>query len=175
MNPRIRSESGPLFRNPPVFPQSSASCFNFSNESNSLLIYRSWYNGVSSTQRYRGFSHLDKFSFYNYGYKLSNVLSSGLNSHSKSIHDNLCKHNKHFLRFIGPCIVIYSYSKTNQMHQFLKFILFRNNTLHTRISVFPSIIRSSRLYIQQQVYVKQILLPACQAGNSICLIYTCCR
>jgi len=28
-------------------------------------------------------------------------------------------------------------------------------------SVFPSIIRRSRLYIQQQVYVKQVLQPAC--------------
>jgi hypothetical protein len=28
-------------------------------------------------------------------------------------------------------------------------------------TVFPSIIRSSRLNIQQQVYVKQLLLPAC--------------
>ena len=28
-------------------------------------------------------------------------------------------------------------------------------------TVFPSIIRSSRLYIQQQAYVKQILLSAC--------------
>jgi len=28
-------------------------------------------------------------------------------------------------------------------------------------TVFSSIIRSSRLYIQQQVYVKQILLTAC--------------
>jgi len=40
------------------------------------------------------------------------------------------------------------------MHQLLKFILFWNNTLH--VSVFPSIVRSSRLYIQ--VYVKQILV-----------------
>ena len=40
-------------------------------------------------------------------------------------------------------------------------------------TVFPSIIRSSRLYIQQQVYVKQILLSAC-ADNSVCLTYTCC-
>ena len=28
-------------------------------------------------------------------------------------------------------------------------------------AVFPSIIRSSRLYIQQHAYVKQILLTAC--------------
>jgi hypothetical protein len=46
------------------------------------------------------------------------------------------------------------------MHQFLKFIYFEL-TLYTFWTVFPSIIRSSRLYIQQQVYVKQILLPAC--------------
>jgi len=32
--------------------------------------------------------------------------------------------------FIWPCIVIYFYSKTNQMHQFLKFILFCSSTLH---------------------------------------------
>jgi len=34
------------------------------------------------------------------------------------------------LTFIGPCIVIYFYSKTNQMHQRIKFILFWNDTLH---------------------------------------------
>jgi hypothetical protein len=34
------------------------------------------------------------------------------------------------LTFIGPCIVIYFYSKTNQMHQFLKFILFCSNPLY---------------------------------------------
>ena len=34
-------------------------------------------------------------------------------------------------------------------------------TLYMFRTVFPSIIRSSRLYIQQQVYVKEILLSAC--------------
>jgi hypothetical protein len=33
------------------------------------------------------------------------------------------------LTFIGPCIVIYSYSKTNEIHQFLKYILFCSSTL----------------------------------------------
>jgi hypothetical protein len=45
------------------------------------------------------------------------------------------------------------------MHQFLKFIYF-DLTLYMFRTVFPSIVRSSRLYIQQQAYVKQILLPA---------------
>jgi hypothetical protein len=39
------------------------------------------------------------------------------------------------------------------MHQFLKVIYF-DLTLYKFRTVFPSIIRSSRLYIQQQVYVK---------------------
>jgi hypothetical protein len=47
------------------------------------------------------------------------------------------------------------------MHQFLKYIYF-DLTLYMFRTVFPSIIRSTRLYIQQQVYVKQILLPAAQ-------------
>jgi len=55
------------------------------------------------------------------------------------------------------------------MNLFLKFILFWNNTLH--VSVFPSIIRSSRLHIQQQVYVKQIgycyLLASKQVAVSV--------
>jgi hypothetical protein len=59
--------------------------------------------------------------------------------------------------FIGPCIVTYFYSKTNQMHQFLEFIYF-GITLHMFRTVFPSVTRSSRLYIRHQVYVKQILL-----------------
>ena len=36
-------------------------------------------------------------------------------------------------------------------------------------TVFPSITRSSRLYIQHQVYVKKILLPACY---TFCCMYS---
>ena len=32
--------------------------------------------------------------------------------------------NIFFMTSIGPCIVIFFYSKTNQMHQYIKFILF---------------------------------------------------
>ena len=39
------------------------------------------------------------------------------------------------LTFIGPCVVIYFYSKTFEMYQFLKFILFWNNTLHVSDSL----------------------------------------
>jgi len=56
--------------------------------------------------------------------------------------------------------VFYFYGKTNEMHQFLKFISSCSSTLHVS-EVFPSIIRSLRVYIQHQVYVKQILLTAC--------------
>ena len=47
------------------------------------------------------------------------------------------------------------------MHQFLKLFYFEKKTLYVFRTVFSSIIRSSRLYVQQQVYVKQVLLPAC--------------
>ena len=43
------------------------------------------------------------------------------------------------------------------MHQCLRYVLF-GVTLYMFRTVFPSIIRSSRLYVQQQAYVKQILL-----------------
>ena len=55
---------------------------------------------------------------------------------------------------------MYFYSKTNQMHQCLKLILFEV-TFYMFRTVYPSIIRSSRLYIQQQAFVKQILPTAC--------------
>ena len=53
---------------------------------------------------------------------------------------------------MGLCIVTYFYSKTNWMHNFrvywISLCMFR--------TVFPSIIRSSRLYTQHQVYVIQV-------------------
>jgi len=58
---------------------------------------------------------------------------------------------------------------TNVSHLFyfgMTFYMFR--------TVFPSIIRSSRLYIQQQAYVKQILLSACELAScqQTCMTYT---
>jgi len=58
--------------------------------------------------------------------------------------------------FVGPCIVIYFYSKTNQMHNISNSFYFET-TIYTFRTVFPSIIRSPRLYIQHQVYVIQVL------------------
>jgi len=46
-----------------------------------------------------------------------------------------------------------SYSKTNKMHQFSQ-IIYSCKTLYMFRTVFSSIIRSSRLHIQQQAYVK---------------------
>ena len=59
------------------------------------------------------------------------------------------------------------------MHQCLKFILF-GVTLYMFRTVFPSVIRSSRLYIQQQAFVKQILLLLAESRQQylfdICLL-----
>jgi len=52
----------------------------------------------------------------------------------------------------------YSYGTSNKMHLFLKlFILAKHYTFWT---VFPSTIRSSKLHIQQQAYVKQLALAS---------------
>jgi len=53
--------------------------------------------------------------------------------------------------------MIYFYCKTNEMHLFLIFILlYFEVALYMFRTVFPSIIRSLRLYVQHQVYVKQV-------------------
>jgi hypothetical protein len=60
------------------------------------------------------------------------------------------------LTFVGPCIVMYFYSKTNQMHNISNLFHF-GTTLYMFRTVSPSIIRNLRLYIQHQVYVIQVL------------------
>jgi len=62
-----------------------------------------------------------------------------------------------FLTFVGPCIVIYFYSKTKQIHNISNLFHF-GTTLDMFRTVFPSIIGSLRLYIQYQVCVIQVLL-----------------
>jgi hypothetical protein len=59
---------------------------------------------------------------------------------------------------VGPCIVIYFHSKTNQMHN-ISNLFYSGTTLYIFRTVSPSIIRSLRLYIlvQYQVYVIQVL------------------
>jgi hypothetical protein len=58
--------------------------------------------------------------------------------------------------FVGPCIIIYFYSKTNQIHN-IKILFYFGTTLYMFRTVFTSIIRSPRLNIQHQVYVIQVL------------------
>ena len=74
------------------------------------------------------------------------------------------------LMFTGVCIVIYFYSKTNQMHHFLKFILFWNNTLH--ISDSLSVHNQDFKTVHTAAGICQTDNVAClQAGNIICLTY----
>ena len=61
-----------------------------------------------------------------------------------------------YLTCVGPCIIIYFYNKTNQMHNISNLFYF-GTTLYMFRTVSPSIIRSLKLYIQRQVHVIQVL------------------
>ena len=56
----------------------------------------------------------------------------------------------------GPSIVMYSYNKTNEKHQFLKFIF--GIELYMFRTVSLSIIKSLALYTQQYI---QVMATAC--------------
>ena len=65
------------------------------------------------------------------------------------------------LTFIGPCVVICFYSKTNEMHQFLKFILFFSSTL--RVSDGLSV-------HHQESQTVHTASGVCQTGSADCLL-----
>jgi len=58
--------------------------------------------------------------------------------------------------FVGPCIVIYFYNTTNQMHNISNLFYF-GKTHYMFRTISPSIIRSLRLYIQHQEYAILVL------------------
>ena len=70
------------------------------------------------------------------------------------------------LTFVGPCIVIYFYSKINQMHNISNLFYFET-TLYKFRTVSPSIIRSLRLYIQYHVYVIQVTLTVSRQPQNL--------
>ena len=68
------------------------------------------------------------------------------------------------MRFTGPCIVVYFYIKTNQMHQCIKFILFWNDTLHV----------SDGLSVHHQEFkTVHTATGICQIDAAVCLFDKC--
>ena len=63
------------------------------------------------------------------------------------------------LTFRGPCIVIYSYNKSQQDALFLNLILVKNSTDFGQIYCPSSGV--STLYSQQWVFVIVVMLPIC--------------
>ena len=71
------------------------------------------------------------------------------------------------LTFVGPCIVIYFYSRTNQMHNNSNLFYF-GTTLYMFRTVSPSVIRSLRLYIQHHTI--QVYSYSCMLAGTRCSI-----
>ena len=78
-------------------------------------------------------------------------------SYCKNIANCISKYAN--LTSIGPCIMIYFYSKTNEMHLFLKYILFCSSTLH--VSDGLSVHHQESKTVHTTSSVCQILLTAC--------------
>jgi len=71
-----------------------------------------------------------------------------------------------YLMFIGPCIVIYFYSKTNQMHQCIKFILFCNNTLHVSDGLSVQLHEFQTVHTATDISVWHMPVAVCTVWNS---------
>jgi len=73
---------------------------------------------------------------------------------------------------MGPCIVIYFYIKSNQMHQCIKFILFWKDTLH--VSDGLSVHHQEFTSVHTATGICQTDNAVCyQPDNSICLVAVC--
>ena len=66
--------------------------------------------------------------------------------------------------------ISYFYSKSNKMHQCFNLFYFWKTHYMFR-TVCPSINRRSRLYIQQQAFVKPILMSACYQASKQTAVY----
>ena len=75
------------------------------------------------------------------------------------------------LTFRGPCIVIYSYNKSQQDALFLKFILVKNSTWFRQIYCPSSGVLI--LYSQQLVFVMLVMLTVCLQGHLLHYQHAC--
>ena len=66
-----------------------------------------------------------------------------------------------YLTFLGPCILIYFYSKTNEMHQFFKFISFCSSTPHVSDGLSVHHQESKTVHTASRV---------CQTDSAVCLL-----
>jgi hypothetical protein len=74
-------------------------------------------------------------------------------------YDKHCKEGTKNVTFRGPCIVIYSYNRSQQDAVFLNFILVKNSTCF-RQTYFPSS-RVLILYSQKLVFFILVRLTVC--------------
>jgi hypothetical protein len=108
----------------------------------------------------------DRVTFYYYYDQVSISVScmycTATFRHKAKVWNTKVQLYRTYLMFIGPCsIAIYFYSKSDQMHQLLKFILFWNNTLHV----------SDGLSVHHREF-KTVRTATCifQPGNAACLL-----
>jgi hypothetical protein len=108
------------------------------------------------------------------------IIIDFINGHVNVTSRTCCVH----LTFIGSCIVIYSYSKTNKMQLFLKLFILVKHSAYFRWSCRPSSGNQDCTYCNRHMSNRccYLLLAGMRwnissllaAGSSICLTYACC-